>query len=325
MTHYIIKRLLAAIPTIFIVSVIVFGLLRLIPGDVVEQRLAEGGYVTEELKAQHRKQLGLDRNPVVQYVDWASHAVRGDLGNSLWTGYPVNSLIKERLPLSLEMVFLSLLLAVSIAVPLGVLSAVNRDNPIDYGARLFTIFGLSLPDFAIGTVLILFLTVWLDEVTFGLLNPWLPELGWFPPWQDPSRNIQALIFPALILGYRLSAISARMMRSTMLEVLREDYVRTARAKGLASRQVIMNHALRNAIIPVVTIMAGQIAFVFGGTVIMEQIFRLPGMGRLTLESVLRRDYTVVQGAVMMMAFVFLLVNLLVDVAYGFIDPRIRYS
>ena len=325
MTQYIIKRLVAGIFTIFIVSVIVFGLLRLIPGDIVEQRLAEGGFVTEELKERQREQLGLNRNPVVQYVDWATHALRGDLGDSLWTGASVNSLIKARLPLSLEIVILALTLAVALAVPLGVISAVNQDNPIDYGARLFTIFGLSMPDFVLGTVLILFLTVYLDDVTFGRLDPWLPELGWFPPWEDPWKNFQALVFPALILGYRLSAISARMMRSTMLEVLREDYVRTARAKGLANRQVIMKHALRNAVIPVLTIMAGQIAFVFGGTVIVEQIFRLPGMGRLTLESVLRRDYTVVQGTVLMMAFVFVLVNLVVDVAYGFIDPRIRYS
>ena len=237
----------------------------------------------------------------------------------------MNSLIKDRLPLSLEIVILALTLAVLIAVPFGVISAVNQDKPLDYGARLFTIFGLSVPDFVLGTVLILFLTAYLDDVTFGRADPWLPELGWFPPWEDPRRNFLALMFPALILGYRLSAISARMMRSTMLEVLREDYVRTARAKGLTNRKVIMKHALRNSVIPVLTIMAGQIAFVFGGTVIVEQIFRLPGMGRLTLESVLRRDYTVVQGTVMMMAFVFVMVNLIVDVAYGFIDPRIRYS
>ncbi len=325
MTQYIIKRLLAAIPTIFIVSIIVFGLLRLIPGDVVDQRLAEGGFRTDEIAARQREQLGLDRSFVAQYVDWSTHAIRGDLGESLWTGLSVNGLIKDRLPLSLQIVIMSLTLAVLIAVPFGVISAVNQDKPADYGARLFSIFGLSVPDFVLGTVLILFLSAYLDDVTFGRLDVWLPVFGWFPPWEDPWANFQALIFPALILGYRLSAISARMMRSTMLEVLREDYVRTARAKGLTNRQVIMKHALRNSVIPVLTIMAGQIAFVFGGTVIVEQIFTLPGMGRLTLQSVLRRDYTVVQGTVMMMAFVFILVNLVVDVAYGFIDPRIRYS
>ena len=324
MTQYIIKRLLAAIPTIFFVSIIVFGLLRLIPGDVVERRLAEGGYVTEELKEKQREQLGLNRNPVVQYVDWGTSALRGDLGESLWTGNSVNDLILSRLPLSLEIVLLAVVLAVSLAVPLGIVSAVNQDKPLDYGARLFTIFGLSMPDFVLGTVTILFLTVYIDDATFGVLRAWLPP-PYVPLIDNPWINIQALILPALIVGYRLSAISARMMRSTMLEVLREDYVRTARAKGLANRAVIWRHALRNAVIPVVTIMAGQIAFVFGGTVIVEQIFRLPGMGRLTLESVMRRDYTVVQGTVMMMAFVFILVNLAVDLAYGLIDPRIRYS
>jgi len=324
-TQYIFKRLLAAIPTIFIVSIIVFGLLRLIPGDVVETRLAEGGVVTEELKERMRAELGLNRNPVAQYGDWVSGAVRGDFGSSLWTGKPVNELILDRVPLSLEIVLLSVLLAVSLAVPLGVISAVKQDTPIDYGARLFSIFGLSFPDFVLGTVLILFLTVYLEPLTFGRFGPWLPQLGWFKPWEDPWRNIQALMFPALILGYRLSAISARMMRSTMLDVLREDYVRTARAKGLAERSVIMRHAMRNALIPVITIMAGQVAFLFGGTVIVEQIFLLPGLGRLTLESVLRRDYTVVQATVLLMAFVFIAVNLAVDLAYGFIDPRIRYT
>ena len=324
MTQYIIKRLLAAIPTIFFVSVLVFGLLRLIPGDVVEQRLAESGIINEELRERQREELGLHRNFVVQYVDWASHALRGDLGNSLWTNNSVNDLIVQRMPLSIQIVLLSLALAIALAVPLGVISAINQDTPIDYGARLFTIFGLSMPDFALGTVLVLFLSVYLDEATFGVLDPWLPP-PWAPIQVSPWTNIQSLIFPALIVGYRLSAISARMMRSTMLEVLREDYVRTARAKGLGDSAVIWKHALRNAMIPVLTIMAGQIAFVFGGTVIVEQIFQLPGLGRLTLDSVIRRDYTVVQGTVMLMAIVFVLVNLAVDVAYGIIDPRIRYS
>jgi peptide/nickel transport system permease protein len=228
----------------------------------------------------------------------------------------VLEIIKDRLPLTVEIVLLSVVLAVTLAIPLGVISAVNQDNPIDYGTRLFTIFGLSLPDFVLGTMTILFLSVYLG---------WLPALGWYPPWEDPVKNIQALIFPALILGYRLSAISARMMRSTMLDVMREDYVRTARAKGLGERTIIFRHALRNALIPVITIMAGQIAFLFGGTVVEETIFALPGLGRLTLDAVSQRDYTVVQGTVMMMAVVFVTVNLVVDLMYGLIDPRIRYT
>ena len=342
MTQYIIKRLLAAVPTIFFVTVIVFSLMRLIPGDAVtKMAIADGGGVLDQERLDERRsQLGLDRSWPHQYKCWAmgdalnglpglggcegGGLLRGDLGDSLRTHNSINDLVKERLPLSMELVLLAVLLAPALAVPLGIISAVNQDRPIDYGARLFTIFGLSVPDFVWGTLLVLFLTVYIDDVTFGALQPWLPPL-YMPIFDDPWTNIQALILPALIIGYRLSAISARMMRSTMLEVLREDYVRTARAKGLAERPVILKHALRNAVIPVLTIMAGQIAFVFGGTVIVEQIFRLPGLGRLTLDSVRISDYPVVQATVLLMAIVFVFVNLVVDLAYGLIDPRIRYS
>ena len=342
MTQYIIKRLLAAIPTIFFVTVLVFTLIRLIPGDVV-QKLAYsdgGGVVTEESLNAQRRALGLDRSWPHQYKCWAlgdafnnlpglgecegAGLLRGDLGVSLRAGTPINDLIKERLPLSLELVLLAVLLAPALAVPLGIISAVNQDSPVDYASRLFTIFGLSVPDFVWGTLVVLFLSAYIDEATFGLLQPWLPP-SYEPIFENPWANIQALILPAAIIGYRLSAISARMMRSTMLEVLREDYVRTARAKGLAERPIIFKHALRNAVIPVLTIMAGQIAFVFGGAVIVEQIFRLPGLGRLTLESVRISDYPIVQATVLVMAIVFVSVNLVVDLAYGLIDPRIRYS
>ena len=342
MTQYIIKRLLAAIPTIFFVSVIIFCLMRLIPGDVVEKlAISDGGSApSDEFLDQRRTELGLDRSWPHQYKCWAlgdafnnisaiggcegGGLLRGDLGDSLRTRASINDLIKERLPLSLELVLLAVILAPALAVPLGIISAVNQDSPIDYGARLFTVIGLSGPDFVWGTLVILFLTVYLDDVTFGALQSWLPPL-YEPIFDNPWANFQALILAALIIGYRLSAISARMMRSTMLEVLREDYVRTARAKGLAERPVILKHALRNAVIPVLTIMAGQITFVFGGTVIVEQIFRLPGLGRLTLESVRIGDYPVVQATVLLMSVVFVLVNLAVDLAYGVIDPRIRYS
>ncbi|MXY17975.1 MAG: ABC transporter permease [Acidobacteria bacterium] len=342
MTQYIIKRLLAAIPTIFFVTLLVFTLMRLIPGDAaLRLSLADGGgVVTEENLERQRQAMGLHRSWPHQYKCWSlgdafnnisgfggcegNGLLRGDLGVSLRTGHSINGLIKDRLPLSLELVVLAVLVAPALAVPLGIISAVNQDRPIDYAARLFTIFGLSVPDFVWGTLVILFLTVYIGDVTFGLLQPWLPPL-YEPLLDDPWVNIQALILPAAIVGYRLSAISARMMRSTMLEVLREDYVRTARAKGLAERPIILKHALRNAVIPVLTIMAGQIAFVFGGTVIVEQIFRLAGMGRLTLESVRISDYPIVQATVLVMAIVFVLVNLAVDLAYGLIDPRIRYS
>ncbi|MYA21085.1 MAG: ABC transporter permease [Chloroflexi bacterium] len=342
MTQYIIKRLLAAIPTIFFVSVIIFCLMRLIPGDVVEKlAISDGGSApSDEFLDQRRVELGLDRSWPHQYKCWAlgdafnnieaiggcegGGLLRGDLGDSLRTSASINDLIKARLPLSIELVVLAMLLAPALAVPLGIISAVKQDSPIDYGARLFTVLGLSGPDFVWGTLLILFLTVYLDDVTFGAIHSWLPPL-YEPLFDNPWANFQALILAALIIGYRLSAISARMMRSTMLEVLREDYVRTARAKGLAERPVILKHALRNAVIPVLTIMAGQITFLFGGTVIVEQIFRLPGLGRLTLESVRIGDYPVVQATVLLMSVVFILVNLVVDLMYGIIDPRIRYS
>ena len=329
MTQYLIKRLLAAVPTVLIVTLVIFGLVRLIPGDVVMARIAQGGgaggAVTDEQLAEIRSQLGLDRAVHEQYLDWIAGAVRGDLGTSLWSGAPVNELLLDRIPVTLEIVLLAMGLSMLLAVPLGIVSAIHQDRPLDYGARLFTIFGLSIPDFVLGTVTILFLTFYLDDATFGLLDSWLPPLGWYPPWEDPWTNIQALILPVLILAYRSSAVSARMMRSTMLEVMREDYVRTARAKGVTERTVILRHALRNSVIPVLTIMGAQISFLFGGSVIVEQIFRIPGMGQLTLDAVSQRDYPAVQGAVLMMAVVFVVVNLAVDLMYGIIDPRIRYS
>lgn len=317
MAGYILKRLIAAIPTLLFVSLLVFTLLRLLPGDVVLARLSQGGAVTPAIEERLREELGLNTPAWQQYLEWLGGVVRGDFGNSLWNpSESVGDRILDRLPLTLETILLSVVLAVILAIPLGVISAVKQDTPIDYGARLFAIFGLSIPDFVFGLAIVLLLSTRVG---------WLPESGWFPPWEDPVKNIQALMFPALILGYRLSAISARMTRSTMLEVMREDYVRTARAKGLGEQTVIMRHALRNALIPVITIMAGQVAFLFGGTVIIEQIFSLPGMGRATLDAVTQRDYTVVQGMVFMMALVFVTVNLAVDVVYAMLDPRIRYS
>ena len=329
MTQYLIKRLLAAVPTILIVSLVIFGLVRLIPGDVVLAKLAQGGgaggSVTDERLDEIRTELGLNRAFHEQYAEWFLGALQGDLGKSLWSGAPVTELLLDRLPVTLEIVILAMVLSMLLAIPLGIISAVNQDRPLDYGARLFTIFGLSIPDFVLGTVVILFLTFYLDDATFGLFDSWLPPLGWYPPWEDPWTNFQALILPVLILAYRSSAVSARMMRSTMLEVLREDYVRTARAKGVTERAVIMRHALRNSVIPVLTIMGAQTSFLFGGSVIVEQIFRIPGMGQWTLDAVSQRDYPAVQGAVLMMAVVFVVVNLAVDLMYGVIDPRIRYS
>jgi peptide/nickel transport system permease protein len=316
MGQYILRRLLLALPTLVVVSVLVFSLVRLVPGDVVMARLAESGYVTPEQLAEMRAELGIDRNPVVQYLDWASGVVRGDFGKSLWDDNEVLPTIIGRMGISMEIAFFAISIAIMVAIPMGVISAVRQNSPIDYGARLFAITGLSLPDFWIATMLLLFLSVQVH---------WLPEFGWFRPWEDPWKNFLAIIFPALIVGYRYSAVSARMTRSAMLEVMREDYVRTARAKGLRERTVVVRHALRNGLIPVITIMGSQVSFLLGGLVILEQIFSLPGMGRYTYDAVIHRDYTVVQGTVFVMAAVYVTVNLLIDLSYALIDPRIRYS
>lgn len=316
MAQYIIRRLISAIPSLILVSVIIFSLIRLVPGDVVLARLSESNYVTDEQIEEMRAELGLDEPAVTQYMKWAGGVVRGDFGESLWDGKSVLPTIGERMRVSVQVAIMAIVLAVVISIPLGVISAVKQNSPVDYAARLFAIVGLSLPDFWIATMLLLALTLWVG---------WLPEFGYFPLWSEPWKNLQALIFPALIVGYRFSASASRMTRSAMLEVLREDYVRTARAKGLAERTIIVRHALKNALIPVITILGGLLSFMLGGLVVIEQIFSLPGMGRLAYQAVLTRDYPVIQGVVMVMAFIFVFTNLLVDLSYAVIDPRIRYS
>ena len=315
MGQYIVRRLLLAVPSVLLVSLVIFSLMRIVPGDVVMARISEGGFLTEEALAEIRAELGIDRPFMQQYVSWLGHALQGDLGKSLWSDEPVLRTILERSKVSVQLAVMGMAMTVMIAIPLGVLSAIKQDSWMDYGARFFSILGLSLPDFWIATVLILFLSLYVG---------WLPQFGYFPLWSDPVKNLQAMIFPALIIGYRLSAISARMTRSTMLEVLREDYVRTARAKGLGERTVIYRHALRNAVLPVITIMGAQTVNLLGGLVIIETIFALPGVGRLLLDAVILRDYTVVQGMVVTFAVLFVVANLIVDLSYAVIDPRIRY-
>jgi len=316
LTEYIVRRLLSAIPSLVLVSVIIFSLVRLVPGDVVMARLAEGGYPDDAKLAAMRAELGLDRGFAEQYLDWAGGVVRGDFGKSLWNGEPVLPRIGNAMRISAQIALMSIVISIAVAVPLGVISAVRQDGFIDYGARLFAIIGLALPDFWIATMLILALTLWVN---------WLPEYGDYRPlWEDPVRNLSVLIFPALIVGYRLSATASRMTRSTMLEVLREDYVRTARSKGLAEYSIVVRHALRNAIIPVITIFGGLLSFMLGGLVVIEIVFSLPGMGSLVYGAVEVRDYTILQGTVMVMAVIFIVTNLVVDLSYAVIDPRIRY-
>ncbi len=303
-------------PSLLIVTILIAGLLRLQPGDVVMARLSESGYLTQEDVDEMRAELGLDKSFPVQYVDWVTGVLQGDLGVSLWTGRDVLETLATRSRVSIQLAMMAMIVAVVTAIPLGIISAVRQDSWMDYVARMFSITGLSVPDFFLATMLLYILSVWVG---------WLPDFGYTPPWEDPWANMQAFVFPALIVGYRSSAINARMTRSAMLEVLRQDYVRTARAKGLIERVIIFKHALRNALIPVITIMGSQLTFLLGGLVIVEVVFSLPGVGTLGFEAIQVRDYPVVQGVVFFTAILFIVSNLLIDLSYAVIDPRIRYS
>lgn len=318
MQKYILRRLLLALPVLLGLSLAIFGSIRLVPGDVIVSMTADAGNVPEEQKEELRRQLGLDEPFVIQYVKWMGGMLRGDLGTSLWRGTPVTQELRRTLPVTIELAMIALLIAVTLAIPIGVISAARQDTWMDYAGRLFSIGALSMPDFWLGTMAMLYLSLW-----FG----WIPPIGegFRGLFENPWVNLQLILLPALILGIRLSAGAMRLTRSTMLEVLREDYIRTAWSKGLRERSVVMRHALRNGLIPVVTIFGAQFGFLLGGSVVMETLFGLPGMGRLTLEAVRLRDYPVVQANVMVIGAVVVLLNLLVDVTYGWLDPRIRYG
>jgi peptide/nickel transport system permease protein len=312
--QYIAKRLMFTVLVLWLVSIIVFSAVRLIPGDVCSIVLATSD-VSPEQCAAIRADLGLDEPVVTQYVRYMGGVLRGDLGTTLLSKRDVWTEIRSRIPLTLELTFLATLFAVMLAVPIGVISAVRRDTPADYGLRLLTIGWLSIPGFWIGTMLIIFPAKW-----WG----YSPPVGYVDFWTDPFKNLHQLYLPAIALGLALSASLARVMRSSMLEVLRQDFVRTARAKGLVERAVIFRHALKNAMIPVITLFAIQFGTLLGGTVVLESIFSLPGLGTLTLSSVLIKDYPQVQGLVLFFATVLILINLLVDISYAWFDPRIRY-
>lgn len=315
MTRYLIGRLVAVIPVLFIVSVVIFSLMRLLPGDVVLSMLQDAGSFPPEQMARYRQQLGLDEPFVTQYLNWIGGALHGDLGNSLYTTQPVLADILRTWPVTLELVLLSFVVSLLIAIPLGIVSAVRQESKLDYLSRLIAIGGLSFPDFWLGTLVILVLSL-----VFG----YLPPITWVSPFTDPWGNFQQMIFPALILGFRMSAITNRMVRSSLLEVLRQDYVRTGRAKGLREQTVVIRHALKNAFIPVLTIIGALFGRFLAGSIVIESIFLIPGMGRLIFDAVFRRDYPLVQGIVLTTTLVMIAVNLLVDLAYSWLDPRIRY-
>jgi peptide/nickel transport system permease protein len=316
MWRYIVRRCLLALLVLLLVSLGVFSIVRVLPGDAVILQLNEFSVLTPDALEKARHELGIDRPFVTQYGTWIWGVLRGDLGHSLVTQRPVVQELFKRVNLTMHLAILSLVIALIIAIPIGVLSAIRQDTPADYFGRMFAILGLSLPDFWLAVVTITFLGIWFH---------WFPPRGFEPIWVDPLKNLQQLLLPAVIIGARLSAVTMRMTRSSLLEVLREDYIRTAWAKGLGEGAIIIRHALKNAFIPVITIIGQLFSLLLGGTVVVEFVFILPGVGSLMLDSVLIRDYTLVQGAVMFFATVMVMMNLLVDLTYAWFDPRIRYQ
>jgi peptide/nickel transport system permease protein len=315
--NYILKRLLLMIPTLLGVAALVFFLLRVLPGDIVELKYAgTGSYAPKEAIERERAQLGLDKPILEQFVSWVWGMTRLDFGTSMWTGQPITHEIAIRLELSIELALMATLVAVLISLPLGTLAAVNQDTWLDYCVRVFSIAGLAIPSFWLGIVIILAFVIYFD---------WLPPLTFTSLWVDPKANFMQLIWPALAVGYRYSAVATRMTRSTVLDVLREDYIRTARAKGLRERAVLIRHALKNALLPVITVIGLEFAFLVGGLVVTEQVFNLNGIGKLFVESISQRDYTMVQSLVLLTSFVFIFVNFLVDVINAYLDPRIKYQ
>ncbi|HEV7298131.1 MAG TPA: ABC transporter permease [Tepidisphaeraceae bacterium] len=314
MSTYIIKRLLAAIPVLLGVSIVAFALVRLVPGDPVTILLGPG--YNEQQAAVLRERYALDRPLPMQYVAWVSRAVRGDLGESFFTGQPVLRAMIERLPVTLELTAIGILFAIFVGVPLGIASAIRPGRFVDHAARMVGLLGISVPGFWLGTILILFVSLRLG---------WLPSGRFVPLWEDPIENLRRMLLPGLALGTAVAAVVMRTARSAVLEVVRQDYVRTARAKGLGERAVLVRHALRNALVPVVTVIGLQAGYLLGGSVVIEQVFALPGLGRLALQAITSRDYALLQGTVLFVAVAFVMVNLLVDLLYAKLDPRISYG
>lgn len=319
MRNYIIKRLLLFIPTVIAVSMALFAILRVLPGDVAAVIIQAGDpevTITEEERIRVTEELGLNRPVYVQYADWMWGVLRFDLGDSFIIKRPVMEFVKLQVPVTLQVAFLSAILVALISIPIGVLAAVYQDQWPDYVLRGAAIVGLAMPSFFIALLTVLILSRFFH---------WMPPFGFVHLWQDPWTSFQQLLFPALCIGFHSSGSMMRMTRGQMLEVLRDDYIRTARAKGLAETSVVIKHALRNAMLPVVTLFGFQIAFLLGGTVVIEIIFSIPGMGQQLIEATLLRDFPIVQTYVLYIAVIAMLSNLLVDLAYAWLDPRITYA
>ena len=314
MQAFIIRRMLALLPTILFTSIIVFASIRMIPGDVIDLMLAQNDISSDSDRAAIEASLGLDKPIYTQYFVWLGDILQGDLGSSLWQNTPVTELLALTIPITFELGFLALVVALSVAIPIGIYSAMRQDTAGDYIARSFSLLMLAIPSFWLGTLVMVFPSVWWR---------WSPPLQYRPFSEDPLANLGHMLVPAILLGLSMSAVTMRMTRTMMLEVLRQDYIRTARAKGLSENIVVFRHALRNCLIPVVTLIGLQAPLLIGGAVILEQIFVVPGMGLMLLEAVFQRDYPIVTGVFLVVGLVILLINLLVDLTYGFLDPKVR--
>lgn len=316
MRRYAVIRTLSILPTLVGVSIAVFLLVRLIPGTVVDQMVGMEGSYSEESKRALQAFFGLDQPIHLQYARWLGSVLRGDLGTSWRTGLPVLGLIVSRLEVTLELTLGAMLVALLVGVPLGILSARRENTALDHVVRITSLFGLSLPVFWQATMLILAFSLWLN---------WAPSVDFVSPLSAPLRNMEMMALPSLALGTAVAAVFMRMTRSSLLEVMRQDYVRTARAKGLSERGVVWSHALKNSLIPMITVAGVQVGYLLGGAVVTEEVFTLPGVGRLLLWAVFQRDYPVVQGTILFVSALFMLGNLVVDLLYAYVDPRIRYG
>jgi len=312
---YILQRLVIALLTLLGMSMVIFVLLRLAPGDIVDILFATAGYISPSEKQAIMKELGIDRPYVVQYLDWLHQIVTGDLGKSYRYDLPAWEVIRPLVPVTLELAALSMIFAVLLGVPAGVVSAVRQDTTLDYALRVFSLAGLSMPAFWLGMVIILGLVSWFA---------WIPPLTYVSPTKNLRLHAIQFLLPALAVGYRSSALIMRITRSSLLEVMREDYIRTAWAKGQRERAIVFRHGLKNAMLPVITLIGTEFAFLIGGLVVTETVFTLNGVGRFVVDAVAHRDYPVVQALVFLVAFTFVIVNLLVDLTYAWFDPRIRY-
>jgi peptide/nickel transport system permease protein len=319
MQTYILRRVLLFFPTLLLITVMVFGLMRLVPGDPALLRLmgdtGEAQFTQQQLD-ELRAHLGTDRPWYVQYGSWVGGMLQLDFGVSLYTDDPIATDIATKIPITAELVVVAMLMAVLVAVPLGVYSAVQQDTWGDYASRSIAIAGIAFPNFWVGILIVYFLVRFFD---------WLPPLGYVNLWENPLTNLQQIVFPAIALGFYNMALIARVTRSAMLEVLRDDYIRTARSKGLKERVVIGRHALKNAFLPVLTISGWQFGRLIAGTVLIETIFLVPGMGKLLIDSIFHRDYIMIQAIVMVVTVVVLVLNLVIDLLYAWLDPRIRYT